>query len=35
MERRGGEGRRDILIKNVFDSQGEGRDFKINLLFSP
>jgi len=29
----GGEGRRDILIKNVFGSQGEGRgrDFKIIL----
>jgi len=39
--RRGGEGRDfngrertgDILIKNVFDSQGEGRDFKIILPF--
>jgi len=33
----GGEGRRDILIKNVFGSQGEGRgrDFKIILLFYP
>jgi len=37
-EGRGGiltEGRRDILIKNVFSSQGEGRDFKIILLFYP
>ena len=33
----GGEGRGDILIKNVFGSQGEGRgrDFKIILLFYP
>jgi len=31
----GGEGRRDILIKSVFGSQGEGRDFKIILLFYP
>jgi len=35
----GGKGRRDILIKNVFGSQGEergrGRDFKIILLFYP
>jgi len=30
-----GEGRGDILIKNVFGSQGEGRDFKIILLFYP
>jgi len=29
----GGEGRGDILIKSVFGSQGEGRDFKIILLF--
>jgi len=31
------EGRGDILIKNVFGSQGEGRgrDFKIILLFYP
>jgi len=31
------EGREDILIKNVFGSQGEGRgrDFKIILLFYP
>jgi len=37
-ERRGGiltEGRGDILIKSVFGSQGEGRDFKIILLFYP
>jgi len=44
-EGRGGEGRGeilteergDILIKNVFGSQGEGRgrDFKIILLFYP
>jgi len=27
------EGRGKILIKNVFDSQGKGSDFKINLLF--
>jgi len=32
-EGRGGEGRGDILIKSVFGSQGEGRDFKIILLF--
>jgi len=31
----GGEGRRDILIKNLFGSQGNGRDFKIILLFYP
>ena len=33
----GGEGRGDILIKNVFGSQGEGkgRNFKIILLFYP
>jgi len=31
----GREGRRDILIKNVFGWQGEGRDFKIILLFYP
>jgi len=31
--RRGGEGRENILIKSVFGSQGEGRDFKIILLF--
>jgi len=31
----GGEGRGDILIKSVFGSQGEGRDFKIILLFYP
>jgi len=31
----GGEGRVDILIKSVFGSQGEGRDFKIILLFYP
>jgi len=31
------EGRGDILIKNVFGSQGEGRgrDFKIILLIYP
>jgi len=41
-EGRGGEGRDfngggrgDILIKNVFGSQGEGRDFNIILLFYP
>jgi len=28
-------GRGDILIKNVFGSQGEWRDFKIILLFYP
>jgi len=26
---------REILIKNVFDSQEEERNFKINLLFYP
>jgi len=31
----GEEGRGDILIKNVFGSQGEGRDFTIILLFCP
>jgi len=31
----GGEGSGDILIKNVFGSQGEGRNFKIILLFYP
>ena len=31
----GGEGRGDILTKIVFGSQGEGRDFKIILLFYP
>jgi len=31
----GGEGREDILIKNVFGSQGDERDFKIILLFYP
>jgi len=31
----GREGRGDILIKNVFGSQGEGMDFKIILLFYP
>jgi len=30
-----GERRGDILIKNVFGSRGEGRDFKITLLFYP
>jgi len=30
-----GEGRGDILIKIMFGSQGEGRDFKIILLFYP
>jgi len=37
MEGRGGEGREDILIKNVFGLQreGRGRDFKIILLFYP
>jgi len=37
-EGRGGiltEERGNILIKNVFGSQGEGRDFKIILLFYP
>jgi len=29
------EGIRDILIKNVFGSQGEGKDFKIILVFYP
>jgi len=30
------EGRgREILIKNVFGSQGQGRNFKINFLFYP
>jgi len=29
------EGRGDILIKDVFGLQGEGRDFKIILLFYP
>jgi len=33
--RRGGEGRGDILVKNVFSSQGEGKNFKIILLFYP
>ena len=27
------EGKWGILIKSMFGSQGEGRDFKINLLF--
>jgi len=31
----GGVWRRDILIKNVFGSQGERRNFKIILLFYP
>jgi len=31
----GGEGREDILNKNVFGSQGEGRDFNSILLFYP
>jgi len=31
----GGEGRGYILIKNVFGSHVEGRDFKIILLFYP
>jgi len=40
VEGRGGiltDGRGDILIKNVFGSQGEGRgrNFKIILLFYP
>lgn len=30
--RRGGEGKADILIKNIFGLQGEGRSFKIILL---
>jgi len=37
-EGRGGiltEGKGDILSKIVFGSQGEGRDFKIILLFYP
>jgi len=37
-EWRGGiltEGRGDILIKNVFGSHEEGRDFKIILPFYP
>jgi len=29
------EGRGDILIKNVFGSQGKGKNFKIILLFYP
>jgi len=29
------EGRGNILIKDVFGSQGEGRNFKIILLFYP
>jgi hypothetical protein len=29
----GGEGRGDILIRSVFGSQEEERDFKIILLF--
>jgi len=35
MDFNGGEERGDILIKNVFGSQGEGRDFNIILLFYP
>jgi len=31
----GGERRGDILIKSVFGSQGEERDFKITLLSYP
>jgi len=29
------EGRGESLIKNVFGSQGEGKNFKIILLFHP
>jgi len=31
----GGERKGDILIKSVFGSQEEGRDFKVILLFYP
>jgi len=30
-----GKGRGGILIKYMFGSQGEGRDFKTKLLFYP